>query len=236
MNKQKLKEQEQEIERKIKEFDKQGEKIEKEIKNSEEYKKLYNEEKKLKKEQDILGDKISEIKQDIRLKYLDEDTSYPIYKGTENNRRNILPETINAIKRVLGIKNISLLNNGEIVEAVKKLIDNSLRQNKELTNLEEKYDEIDDKINKIDDEKDDLLDYDKDGKIWDERQALYTELDNIKEMRNGDGEKGKKKFEIYNKKVEARNKLKKFGENLDKIDTAITKEMIINNLEEEDEE
>lgn len=232
MNKQKLKEQEQEIKRKIRELDKKIKTIENRGKSTEEYKKLDNEEKKRYKERKILDSKISEIKRDIRLKYLDENTSHIIYKETEYPSRNIRPETINAIKRVLGIKNISLLNNGEIIGVVEKLIDNQLDKNKEYQNAKRKDEENEDRLDKIEVEKNKLRD--NTDKEWNERQALYTKLDKIDKIKRYDNEKDKKKMERWKKEDETRKRFKKFGENLDKIDIAITKEKIVNDLEEEE--
>ncbi len=41
-------------------------------------------------------------------------------------------------------------------------------------------------------------------------------------------------MERWKKEDETRKRFKKFGENLDKIDIAITKEKIVNDLEEEE--
>ena len=131
-----LKQRKQELKRQIKKWDKQEEERVEKICSTEEIQKLYKKRKKLQKKSNKLYEETEKIEEDTDLIYLNEGSVSPIYTNYddgywENDRRNIRKETLNGIKRGLGIKNLSLLKASEIEEVVEKLIKKKLNDNKE---------------------------------------------------------------------------------------------------------
>lgn len=229
----------QELKKQIAKLNRQETEMNKEIKATDEFKKIDKERKKLKAKSNKLYDETYKIRKNTTLIYLDNGDRTPQYNDSESwggYGRNIREETLKAIKKGLGITNLSFLGAKEIENVVVKLIDTKLKNNKEYQDKKIEHGEINDRLDILSIEKDKL--FGKTDKVWNERSELYQKLSRIekreqrrKDLKNPDT---KKKAKRWKGEDEARKKLKLIDEkSLDKIHTEVIKHRIVNDLEEE---
>lgn len=212
------------------------------IRGTDEYKKLEKEEKRLEGRENKLYGEIQKIKADTNRIYLIDDGT-PKYTNREGywsgSERNIRKETLNGIKRALGITNLSSLKGSEIEGIVEKLIDTKLNNNKEYQEKVKEYDLVEETIEDIDEKKTKLIEV-IDTTFWKRRQELHNKLGEIERRerikRDLKNPKKREKAKRWKKEEEAREKLKNVPDKLEEIHNEVIKERIVTNLEEENGE
>lgn len=229
---------EQKLRKKLSRLNKEYGEKEKSIKQSPEYVLLKKRKRELEKKSDELYKKREETEEKIKLMYLD-NTDYPCYKplssvyGGYNGERNIRQEVLSSIKRTLGITNLSHLRASQIKEATQKLIDLEMDKSGELKKVRGEYEKVTDEkevvVKKIDGFEDGLND------LYNKRWDVERELDKIKQakerLKDKKNPEKMSKIKKLEKEEEAQRKMDKI--NLGELRLEITKEKIVNNLEDE---
>jgi len=231
---------EQKLRKELVKLNKEYKEKEKSIKEIPECISLKKKEKALGKKSSQLYEKEKQIEDEIKFMYLD-NTGEPCYKTSSSeygafSERNIRPEVLSSIKRTLGITNLSHLRASQINKATQKLIDLEMGKSEELKKVREEYDKVTDEkevvIKKIDDFEDGLDDlYNKKWDVERELNRIKEAKERLKDRKNPEKVSKIKKLE---KEEEAQRKMS--GINLEELRVEITKEKIINNLEDENEE
>ena len=239
----------QELQKEQDRLNKEEKAKEREIEKSPEYVALVKEEKSLEKQKEKLEEKQEELEEEIRGKYTDDGKSPSYSKRDYYGNKNILPEVLNSIKRVLGIGSLSLLTGKQIEKITEGLIDKDLAelyQDKEYKETDKEIEDIGARLEKIEKETERLIKPAREigdrtwelgqkiGRIEEEEKKLekFKTKENFKQQEKKLKEKYKKQEQIRGI-VENRNKLKEI---IKPLQLEITKEKILNSLSDKDEE
>ncbi len=228
----------QELQKKLSKLNKEYKEKEKSMEENPEYINIKKEERRWGMKSDKLLERRDEIEREIKLIFLDNNRN-PKYKSSSDSwgqKRNIRPEVLSSIKRAFGITNLSHLKASDIQNITQKLIDLEMKKNEELQKNEEEdektkeeHEEVERKEEEFEKRLQDLYD-----KKWEVERELFKIEEAKKKTKDMKNPEKLKKIERYKKEEEAQKKIKNI--NLERLRLEITKERIVNSLEDEDDE
>ena len=210
-----------------------------EIKQTPEYKKLEREKVGLAEECENLEEKEGIILEEIRKKYTANGKRPSYSKSDYYYGMNIRKEVLNSIKRSLGIKNISLIKASAIEDIANRLIDEDIKNNKEIKEIRDKYSENGTRIGDIKKKQQNLNKPSDEifNKISEVRAIIWVINNKLGKLTKLNDKNALAKEKRWKMKEEVEKKLKtNFDEIIKDVKRNVTKELIMTNLSENEED